>query len=261
MDRSVLLNNTGAQQLRAKNYVAALELFRAALEAKLHRERNEEDSMQFERCVTPDPESSDPDELSACNPQHPNLCIPRKISGIDLIPEEFFALTDEIALSPFETISQISALRDEDDALNRSNNHIEPPCFLYTQPFELSLRSDPLSRASIACIIFNIAILHHMQSRQSRKAAAFYDLAASLLSQEVNSPCAALLRLAILNNFFVWTCTNSTESSSQLCLYHLSSTLGECSATLPENIRNGVEANLLAVHAPKMPAGSYWARG
>jgi hypothetical protein len=229
MDRSALLNNAGAQQLQASNYVAALELFRTALEAKLHRERNEDDQLHFERCVTP--------EMDFCHPSDPtkwDILPTRRSTDVDLIPQDADVLADSIAT--IDTIEQ----QFQVDVIDHSEAY-----YLFTKPFELSPLSDPLSRGSIACVVFNIAVLHHLQSRQSPKAAAFYDLAASLLSQDVSSPYCTMLRIAILNNFFVWTYANSSERSSQICMYHLSVTFGECCTVLPEDVRLGVRSNLL----------------
>lgn len=105
-------------------------------------------------------------------------------------------------------------------------------------------------------IIFNLALMHHMNDRASMKAYSLYEIALSLLLTlplPTNSE-DLLLHIAVLNNYGVWYFQNNEYSSMLTCFEEIECIIdeatwncdGDAYLEMHSNSKNGILRNLSA---------------
>lgn len=117
---------------------------------------------------------------------------------------------------------------------------------LVAKPFALPLsdcsRTSTQKRSAI--IVFNLGLVNQLEDASSSKAAAFYEISASLLANELYFPHSNLLRIAILNNFAVWSHAYGDEQSKRASYELLINALAESSSSLDQTVRKAVQVNM-----------------
>ena len=116
--------------------------------------------------------------------------------------------------------------------------------FIYLQPFELPNTSFASTQLTSAVIVFNLGLVHHCASRNSPKTAAFYEIAAALLSSDLDLMRSSLLRTAIINNFGVWCYENGEGESTRMCMEHLSRIIDASCTTMSTVVEEGIRLNI-----------------
>jgi hypothetical protein len=229
MDRSATFNNAGALAFANGHKSVALELFRGALESKLAFERAhpptstspQVESRSRERCVTPESVLRAEGHLSRMDlystPNHND--------------EPYPVL--EIAQEP---------------AIPYDIQGFEP--YLWQQPFQLSTTSSASSQVTSAIIVYNLGLIHQIASRTSAKAAAFYEISAALVASEDPTADSALLRVALMNNFGVWSFINGEGEALGTCMEHLSMVLREPHPMVDADVERNVQRNVQWFLAP-----------
>ena len=234
-DRSYLFNNAGVRMMGEGNFVVALDFFRGALESKLAYERtngpfgnvNAAQPLLLlnQRCVTPSSDEGDSPEMES-DPQPPPE------------PEPNIDSEGEPRISPAPDTSNNDDMSTPVPAESRG---YQP--FLFRHPFELPDGLTSTERTS-ATIVFNLGLVHHLQSRTSERAAAFYEISAALLATEPDSPASTLIKIALLNNFGIWCYENGDGESLRTCMEHLSAVVERISFPLSPDVARGVHANV-----------------
>ena len=243
MDRSRYenLNNAGVLALSNGHVRAALDFFRGALETKLAYERmhppmdvdestgvtDNEDLWEqggrpegnegpvMERCVTPD-------------------CVIRAENHLSNL-DYFRTQREDTETSP---VLEEGCL---EPVIPYESRDFNP--YLYLKPFELS-RNPASTQLTSAIIVFNLGIVHHKGSRTSTKAAAFYEIAAALLSTEPVGDDNMLLRVAMMNNFGVWCFENGDGESLRTCMERLSTVLQNSGHSIETSVEQQVQRNI-----------------
>jgi hypothetical protein len=219
MDRSLVFNNAGARALSHGHKAVALELFRGALETKLAFERQNPPggtthTEPVERCITPE-------------------CVLRAESHLSHM-DEYSTQNEVEELTP--------VLDSVDDAIIPFADRGYDP-YVYALPFQLPSASASTQLTS-AIIVFNLGLVHQIASRTSAKAAAFYEIAAALLASEAPSPESVVLRVAMLNNFGVWSYENGDGESLRTCMEHLSNVLQQARPSLDQQVEDSIKRNI-----------------
>jgi len=247
-DRSHVFNNAGALMMGAGNVQVALDLFRGALESKLSYERSLHSAMgAVQRCVTPDCVAAaenhltDMDSLlvSSIGESDDEGSIEQEIHTTSYADSQEQASTTTISVSS----PPDSGWRQDHTVVPEESRGYNP--YLYKSPFQLTAASRTSSEETSAIIIFNLGLVHHIEWRNSPKAAAFYEISAALLAGQQMSSQTSLLKVALLNNFGVWCYDNGDGESLRTCVEHLSTLI---EATPPVHLSNevaeGIRANI-----------------
>lgn len=230
MDLSVLYNNAGARALEAGRDDNALELFRAALEAKVASESSQRVEEDREGALRRSP------DCTARADRHVDR-MDANVQGRDGTDAIAGLLQNPVLGRPTEgTVSEARSV------LPLNNRGYDP--FLCVTPFQLPSSPTPPTELASAVIVFNLGLAHHIRSRTSAKAAAFYELAASLLSSGLDSPTTVLLEVVLLNNFGALCYERADGESVRPCIEYLSSLLLRSGVQLPSYLEEGVKKNV-----------------
>ena len=107
------------------------------------------------------------------------------------------------------------------------------------------------SRRDSAAIIFNLALVDHMQHRKSKQAVALYELAMTLLTGDA----VDILGIALVNNIGVWCYENEDEDGALRCMGHLATFVRSNGVNIEqEMIREGLHSNILFLLNPPFAA-------
>lgn len=251
MDRSLAFNNAGAQALSHGHSSVALELFRGALETKL----------AHERLNPPPPEPSMEEEYDYEDEEYYGHeegmagGLYDKGAQPESPPER--CVTPECVVRAENHLSRMDEYTIQ-NATDESHPTSEPPSdspavpyesrgfdpYLYELPFHLPSNGTASTQLTSAIIVFNLGLVHHLASRTSAKAAAFYEIAAALLAGEVPAQDSALLRVVLLNNFGAWSYENGDGESLRTCAEHLSTLVREARQWIDPQVERQVQRNV-----------------
>jgi hypothetical protein len=125
--------------------------------------------------------------------------------------------------------------------------------YIYRIPFQIP--EEPLSTQIISSIIvFNLGLVHQLASRESSKAAAFFEISAALLASLPESRETLLLRMVLLNNFGVWCFENGDGESMRTCMEHLTIALQDAmqdqTLAIDESTVEGIRSNIQGLLTP-----------
>lgn len=263
MDPAVRLNNIGVDVLETGNGKVAWDLFKGALEVKL----------AMERAGWPSFSSSNSTEVFMKEAAASNIYIQRAQEHLAILDRHngrlsclsppvlvFHGITttgghvsrggpvvgnqhhDPLTPNMTSTRQQTRPLHVvEDDSLA-----LYTP-FLYGQPLKLpESRVGTSTRRESAVVIFNLALVDHLQHRQSKQAVALYELAMTLLTGDT----VDILGIAIVNNIGVWCHENDDEAGASTCMGHLANFVRSHGVYIGQEEREGLHSNILFLVNP-----------
>jgi hypothetical protein len=272
---STLYNNAGVTILehcfRAKSFspsrerylTIAMQLFEGALEAKLDMARCNGDSLNTVHGPISSADVALPSSFQPAAPLAPwrsdDEWSPRYPTHI--------ASSSAQSLAHFHYQQLHDYLQERDQLDDRDEDQVHsdsrPPIamtsvpmehrgsfipYLCEQPFAINDRVLTLPMVSDLVVgsimVYNLALVHQCQRRDSSRAASLYELSAYLL-QDVPfqlRPATWPLRLALLNNFGVWCLENGDGESMLTCMEYLS-------VALKSNSQSSLDANNNAMAA------------
>jgi hypothetical protein len=117
--------------------------------------------------------------------------------------------------------------------------------YMCRQPFQLPMTPNTSKQLTSSTIVYNLGLVHQVVSKVSAKAAAFYEISSALLSSEAPTDETFLLRVALMNNFGVWSYLNGEGETLSLCMDHLSTVLREPHPEVDADIERYVKRNIL----------------
>jgi hypothetical protein len=243
MDLSMRFNNAGVRMLDAGQQVIAMDLFRGALESKLayertHRPERPDYIASTKRCVTPDCVTTAEEHLVNEDKYVHHEPVAFSLATPMVTEDNFLPGKGNVPKTPpalFESEPENPTL------IRQSGDYL-----LVAKPFALPLsdcsRTSTQKRSAI--IVFNLGLVNQLADASSSKAAAFYEISASLLANELYFPHSNLLRIAILNNFAVWSHAYGDEQSKRASYELLINALAESSSSLDQTVRKAVQVNM-----------------
>jgi hypothetical protein len=289
-DRSVLYNNAGVQILLANqefgaHRVIALELFRGALESKLAFERHQAATQQDPAAVVIShhdnhnhhamivvPDNVDEDEIGMVVPEEHQRCVTPELTEC-ISQAEMHLQNLESYLTPVVMMEQQEPILQRDEAVmaDRWVSHVPDSTmgdtitvpaqnrgydpYIYRIPFQIP--EEPLlvsTQVISSIVVYNLGLVHQLVSRESSKAAAFFEISAALLASLPESRETLLLRMALLNNFGVWCFENGDGESMRTCMEHLSVALQDAmqdqTLAIDESVVQGIRSNIQGLLTP-----------
>jgi hypothetical protein len=228
--RTTRFNNAGVRFYEAGLYNEAGDMFRAALE----------ETLIF----------ADPDEPA--NSSGVNVHVRRAENHLKnmnhLFPESLTSSSNSnLAL-----------------ATEGSTTSQESSPYFYNHPFLLdsnTINDDSTTSLQLtgAIIVFNLGLVHHMQSYTCEKAKSFYMLTEALVQDGPEQPCETsancypyycfnprfmMLQLAVTNNLGVWFFQNGNVGGTNERLERLQALYTEFGPCLSPLVQQGIKANL-----------------
>jgi hypothetical protein len=246
MSRSIQYNNAGVACTEAGYHKVAWELFKGALELRLAMERNGSNlnDDEFILAVQKDNAYIQKAELHLRNITNYIKTIasssPITACGAD-------SDGDGNSSSTFMSQSLISARQSPTHA-DVMDDSYSP--FIFRRPMRLSPDLQVPTRKESATVIFNLALVDHLKNRCSEQAVQLYELAMTLLTGDI----VDTLGIALMNNIGVWCYENGDTDGTMTCMGHLSNFLSSCSASMNEEQRDGLRANILWLTNPPFAA-------
>ena len=261
MDPAVRLNNIGVDVLETGNRKVAWDLFKGALEVKLAMERTGWSNFS----------SSSSTEVFMQEAAASNMYIRRAQEHLDRLDRHNGRLS---CLSPpvlvFHTTTgghvprggqqyhdpltpNMTPTRQQPRPLHvvEDDSLVLYTPFLYGHPLKLpEPRLEVSSRRESAAIIFNLALVDHLQHRQSKQAVALYELAMTLLTGDT----VDILGIAIVNNIGVWCHDNDDEAGASTCMGHLANFVRSHGVYIGQEEREGLHSNILFLVNPPFAA-------
>lgn len=221
----------------------ALELFRGALESKLAFERCQRPLLDItdhgevvQRCVTPDL----PDCLNRAEMHLVNLdTYLSQASSVE------HPSTHDVLIARLE---EGASVLDDRMVVPLQCRGYNP--FIYASPFPIPESESVTTQIASSAIVFNLGLVHQCMSRTSIKTASFYEISAALLASIPETSETLLLRIALLNNFGVWSFENGDGDSMRTCMEHLSIAMEEEGSSIDHAIQDGVRSNILWLLTP-----------
>lgn len=238
-DRSAMYNNAGVRMMEVAHNFVALELFRGALESKLAFERfrrpmlniiEQGDNVPVLRCVTPDL----PDSLSRAEMHLMNL--DNYLSQANLVEQSG---THDLIIDRLDEGATVLA-----DCTTLPLQHQGRDPFIFQTPFKIPENEPVVTQIASSVIVFNLGLVHQCMSRTSPKTASFYEISAALLASMPETSDTLLLRIALLNNFGVWSLENGDSGSMRTCMEHLSIAMEEEGSSIDSATRDGIRSNI-----------------
>ena len=94
--------------------------------------------------------------------------------------------------------------------------------------------------------VFNLGLVHQLRNAREEKSRDFYRVAVILLSMvPAGSRHAALMQLALTNNFGVWCYENEDYAQARTCMQQMATLLELCPGQVSNEVQQGLVANLV----------------
>lgn len=236
-------NNAGLHFFRVGNLFAALTLFKAAIEAK-------QAGTRFGDTIEQDsPEPADPTESSREVP---------RFQQADTFVEELETRGSEYGTTESTRISSLSDARSRDDITRhvlQLHSEDSPTFYIVPNPFELhetnersaDIDDDVLDLIISSKIIFNVALVHQLSSTAD-VSGHFYELSGILLQNLPDMTETYMLRVALLNNFAVWSYNNGDHDYARVSLEELQEVIeqggGHIDSITEQSLRQNINSIL-----------------
>ena len=123
---------------------------------------------------------------------------------------------------------------------------IAPAVLLFARAFVMERTDLDYVQFTSAIIVFNLGLAHHLEDPSCTKARSFYEVAASLLAMDSWDAHSALLRVAVTNNFAVWTYQNGQPLPSRAAFVELERMVAAWPGD--SELATGFQSNLALLH-------------
>lgn len=203
IEQSITFNNNAVEILAAGYLQEAKDLFRAALDAKLAHDRTQE-----HRCN----HDGDSNQEQGVVQATPNRCVTPEcvfVAEYHVYNKSTYTSFPKIAPGSVTTLSKGGFTTSASPYGNSlANDGTTPSLLLFAQAFVVERAQLEYTQYTSAVPVFNLGLVHQLEDPSSTKARSFYEVAASLLAMDSWDAHSALLRVAVTNNFAVWTFQN-----------------------------------------------------